>query len=368
MQAGEQSAAELKWIIQFVPAPRPLNLSRVRGSVFLGLALVGVCGVAEVKAEIFPFQIYGSAPANLTRLSGLTDTIPDVVGRIDSHASLVIFSEGNHFPVLLPLALEGFRNWLRQKGRFLRNDNIVVVTLPQPMLVAALEGGGIAFGAAVVPIDRKDGLWPDVVMAEERPLQKLSADGFLVPTARRFARSLGMSLLVRAGNPLGLHSIQDLADRRARVVFATLKEAGARQQYLDALAMLASPETGKEILGREITGFPGRLGIQHRDVPYAVANGLADAGLLVHHLAFYYTKTFPTAFEVISLPGAERRSADIFVALADHPRNVERAAWFLEFFFSRAREAYQANGFAEISSAEFGQTLPLPPPQTGDTK
>lgn len=87
-----------------------------------------------VKAETFPFQIYGSIPAGLSRLSGFTDTIPDVVGRIDSHASLVIFSEGNHFPVLLPLALDGFRDWLRQKGRALRNDNIVIFTLPQSML------------------------------------------------------------------------------------------------------------------------------------------------------------------------------------------------------------------------------------------
>jgi hypothetical protein len=115
----------------------------------------------DVKAETFPFQIYGSAPAGLARLSGFTDTIPDVVGRIDLHASLVIFSEGNHFSVLLPLSLDGFREWMRPKGHALRNDNVVVVTLPQPMLVSALERGGIAFGAAVVPVDRRDGLWPD---------------------------------------------------------------------------------------------------------------------------------------------------------------------------------------------------------------
>lgn len=320
-----------------------------------------------VKAETFPFQIYGSIPAGLSRLSGFTDTIPDVVGRIDSHASLVIFSEGNHFPVLLPLALDGFRDWLRQKGRALRNDNIVIFTLPQSMLVSALECGGIAFGAAVVPVDRTDGLWPDVVMAGDSPLKKLSSDGFLVPMARRFARSRGMSFLVRAGNPLGLHSVQDLADRQARIVLATSQEAGARQQYLDSLSMLASPEAVKEILGHEIVGFPGRLGIQHRDVPFAVANGLADAGLLVHHLAFYYAETFLAEFEVVSLAGAEQRSADIYAALADHPRNAEAAAWFLEFFFSRAHEAYEANGFVEMSAAEFGETLALSP-QTEDTR
>jgi hypothetical protein len=47
--------------------------------------------------------------------------------------------------------------------------------------------------------------------------------------------------------------------------------------------MLAPPDAVRAILGRETSEFPGRLGIQHRDVPFAVANGLADAGLLVRH-------------------------------------------------------------------------------------
>ena len=105
----------------------------------------------------------------------------------------------------------------------------------------------------------------------------------------------------------------------------------------------------RAIWARETSDFPGRLGIQHWDVPFAVANGLADAGLLVHHLALYYAETFPKEFAVVSLPGAEQRSADIYAALADHPRNAKAAAWFLEYFFSRAPEAYQANGVRQTA-------------------
>ena len=50
--------------------------------------------------------------------------------------------------------------------------------------------------------------------------------------------------------------------------------------------------------------------IQHGVVPFAVANGLADARLIVHHMALYYAETLPKEFEVVSLPGAERRSSD----------------------------------------------------------
>ena len=42
------------------------------------------------------------------------------------------------------------------------------------------------------------------------------------------------------------------------------------------------------------------------------------------------------------------------------------AAWFLEYFFSRASEAYQANGFAKLPDAEFGEMLPLRPREIGE--
>jgi hypothetical protein len=116
--------------------PFPIHVRRP-GSLAI-LTLLGASGRYGRQSRDLSVPNLRTAPAGLSRLSGFTDTIPDVVGRIDSHASLVIFSEGNHFPVLLPLALDGFRGWLRQKGYALRNDNVVVVTLPQPMLVSAL--------------------------------------------------------------------------------------------------------------------------------------------------------------------------------------------------------------------------------------
>jgi hypothetical protein len=58
------------------------------------------------------------------------------------------------------------------------------------------------------------------------------------------------------------------------------------------------------------------------------------------------------------LPGAEQRSADIYAAITI--RETRRpAAWFLEYFFWRAPEAYQGKGFAKLPDAEFGETLPL---------
>jgi hypothetical protein len=53
------------------------------------------------------------------------------------------------------------------------------------------------------------------------------------------SRAIGHVFFDAGGNPLGLHTVQDLAERRTRVVLATLQEAGAREQYLDTLSMLA---------------------------------------------------------------------------------------------------------------------------------
>ena len=69
-------------------------------------------------------------------------------------------------------------------------------------------------------------------MAGDRLLKTWLGTGFLAPTARRFAQS-GMSFLMRAGNPLGLHPVQELADRRARVVLAALQEASRKIEGLD---------------------------------------------------------------------------------------------------------------------------------------
>jgi hypothetical protein len=47
--------------------------------------------------------------------------VPDFVGPLDGSAELTIFTEGNHYPVLLPLALDAFQAWCAQTG-FCRAD------------------------------------------------------------------------------------------------------------------------------------------------------------------------------------------------------------------------------------------------------
>jgi hypothetical protein len=88
-------------------------------------------------------------PSGIRSFNGHTDTVLDVVGRIGAPPSLVIFTEGNHLMVLLSDDIIGaFPSWAKSQPQYadLNLDNIVVSTLPQPILIEAIRAGGISLG------------------------------------------------------------------------------------------------------------------------------------------------------------------------------------------------------------------------------
>src|ERR1700687_4374692 len=77
-------------------------------------------------------------PSGIRSFNGHTDTVLDVAGRIGTPPSLVIFTEGNHLMVLLSDDIIGaFPLWAKSQPQYADLDlsNIVVVTLPQPVVV-----------------------------------------------------------------------------------------------------------------------------------------------------------------------------------------------------------------------------------------
>jgi hypothetical protein len=302
------------------------------------------------------------APMGIPALDGHTDTVPDIVGRLGVPIDLAIFTEGNHFPALLGGdIIEPFRNWARAQPRYagLALDNFVVVTLPQPMIVGMLLGHGIAFGNMTLAVGRASGFYPDIVMGGAAPLVRLHQAAIVAGDARVFARNRGLSLLVAAGNPLAVHRLEDLEGTGIRVVLASENEPGARSQYISALDTLLGEEATRAILARETEAFPGRLGIQHRDVLQAIATGKADVGIIVHHLARYFAATYPQHCAMVTVPGAERFSSTIALAPVADALRAQAAQAFSEFFFGVAREVYPRYGFASMSGTEFGAIIRL---------
>jgi len=314
---------------------------------------------------LFEWPSPNRAASPMPWLRGHTDTLPDIVGRMEPDADLTIFTEGNHLMVVVPAALEEFRAWCKAQPEYgnLRLENIVLVTLPQPMIVQAILTGGLGLGSAVLPVAPGRGIYPDMVMGGPLPLRKLRAAGKVEATARLFAKNRGLAMLVRAGNPLSITSLGDLGGKGRRVVLATPSEPGARNGYLDAIRELAGDAAVEDILRAEVASFTGRLGIQHRDVPFALAQDLADAGIIFRHLAEYYQRTYPEIFEAVPVDGAERFGGAVAAALT--PEGVRRPAAraFLEFYQARARELYPPAGFARLEYPEFWRELDLDAPQ-----
>jgi hypothetical protein len=295
-------------------------------------------------------------------LAGHTDTVPDIVGRIGAPPSLVIFTEGNHLMVLLGDDIIGaFPSWARSRPEYADLDvgNIVVVTLPQPVVVQMIRTGAIALGNLTLEVSRSCGFYPDIVMAGADPLRELRKLGVIEPQARFFSKNRGPALLVRKGNPKGIRGLADIARSGARLAMANADEPGARARYVAAIDGLVGKSAGEALLAAEVPHFPGRIGVVHRDLPEMVARGYADAAFVQYHLVSYWTRIFPRHFELVEVAGAERFFVKIAMSRVIDPLRPRALAAFEEFFFSRARDIYPRYDFTRMDDDEFATTVRL---------
>jgi hypothetical protein len=303
--------------------------------------------------------VAGEQPGVRT-FSGHANTVLDVVGRIGTAPSLVIYTEGNHLMVLLSKDIVGsFAAWARTQPQYahLSLDNVVVVTMPQPIVVQMVRTGAVALGNLTLDVSRASGLFPDIVMSGSAPQRELRELGVVEPQARYFSRNRGRALLVRKGNPLGIRGLADVTRTGARVAQADSVEASARAGNRAAIEALIGKAAADAFFAKEVEHFPGRLGITHRDVPEMIARGYADVGLTQYHLISYWVRTFPNHFELVPIAGAERFPAKIAFGRVIRPLRAEAAKAFEEFFFSRARDVYPRYDFARMSDDEYGAPL-----------
>ena len=279
-------------------------------------------------------------------LAGHTNDVPDLVGPIDGSARLTIFTEGNHFPALLPLVLDGFPKWCAAEGGpHISSGDILIVTLPQRLIIDVLVRGGLRLGNAVLPIGVDEPVSADVVMAGPAALKRLAAAGVVAGESIVFARHKGMALLMRREAGLDGFPLERVAGARPRVVMATRHEPGARDQYRRTLEALLGAQQASTFLEGEVLEFPGRLAIQHRDVPYALLQDVADVGLIFGHLARFYAEAFPEDLTWTELPRAAPFGRDIALAVSRRAPSMERDA-FVRYFVDAARQSYPSKGFA----------------------
>ena len=318
--------------------------------------------VTQTPLEPLVWPVVTKLQPGIRSFAGHTDTVPDIVGRIGTPSGLVIFTEGNHLMVLLSDDIVGaFPSWAKSQSQYadLDLDNIVVVTVPQPVVVQMIRTGGIALGNLTLDVSRKSGFYPDVIMGGSDPLRQLRKLGAIEPQARFFSKNRGFALLVRKGNPLGIHGLSDVARSGARIALPDTVEEAARARYRAAVDELMGKSAADVLFAMEASRFPGRIGIVHRDLPEMVARGYADVALTQYHLISYWTRLFPNHFELVPVSGAERFFVRIAFGRAIDPLRPRALKAFEEFFFSRAREVYPRYDFARMTDDEYGVTLGL---------
>ncbi len=340
-------------------------LGTALSAIAFGSQQTEIATAAEQKAvvptplEPLVWPVVTKLPPGIRSFAGHTDTVPDIVGRIGTPASLVIFSEGNHLMVLLSDDIVGaFPSWAKSQPQYadLDLDNIVVVILPQPVLVQMIRTGGIALGNLTLDVSRKSGFYPDIFMGYPEPLRQLRTLGLVEPQARFFCKNRGPALLVRKGNPLGIHGLTDVARTGARIA---LPEGGSLRARGAAVDQLIGKPAADAFFAAEVPDFPGRLGIMHRDLPEMVARNYADVAFTWYHLVSYWARIFPNHFALVPVSGAERFFVKIAFGRVIDPLRPRALKAFDEFFFSRARDAYPRYDFARMTDDEYGAALAL---------
>ncbi|MBR1280289.1 substrate-binding domain-containing protein [Bradyrhizobium sp. AUGA SZCCT0283] len=318
--------------------------------------------VVQTPPEPLVWPIVTTLQPGVRLFVGHTDTVLDVIGRIGAPPSLVIFTEGNHLMVLSSDDIVGaFASWSKSQPQYANLDltNVVLVTLPQPILVQMIRTGGVALGNLTLDVNRSSGFYPDIFMGYPEPLRQLRQLGVIEPQARFFCKNRGVALLVRKGNPLGIHGLADVVRTGMRIA---LPDSGDVRAMCRAAAdnLLGKP-TADTLFTAEVPSFPGRLGIMHRDLPEMIARGYADVAFTWYHLVSYWARIFSNQFEFVAVPGAEPFFTKIALGHVTDPLRPRAMRAFDEFFFSRARDVYPQYDFARMNDAEFGATLGLDP-------
>jgi Bacterial extracellular solute-binding protein len=315
--------------------------------------------VDSTRVEPLVWPIVTKLPAGVRSFVGHSDTVLDVIGRIGALPSLVIFTEGNHLMVLSSNDIVGaFPSWAKSQPQYANLDltNIILVTLPQPILVQMIRTGGVALGNLSLDVSRTSGFYPDIFMGYPEPLRQLHQQGVVEPQARFFCKNRGVALLVRKGNPLGIRGLADVIHTGTRVA---LPDTGdVRAKCLAATEALLGIPAADALVAAEV-GFPGRLGIMHRDLPEMVARDYADVAFTWYHLVSYWARIFPNHFEFVVVPGAEPFFTQIASARVNDPLRSGATKAFDEFFFGRAKDVYPRYDFAPMNDNEFGASLAL---------
>lgn len=165
---------------------------------------------------------------------------------------------------------------------------------------------------------------PQVAVGPKKLIAKLQKLGVSEGEPVKIFKNQGNVILVKKGNPKHIKSVWDLGRPDVTLVTPNPKmEPGSFGNFSGSIYNVAkndpnppsgmsaeklfdsifnSDQTGCGDNGRQCSWVSGKR-IMHREQPWAVHSGNADAGFIFYHLALYFTRTFPDKFEIVPVGG-----------------------------------------------------------------
>jgi len=234
-----------------------------------------------------------------------SNTLHDFHADISS-CDLCFSSEGNYHPALRdvwPIFLAKF------KDRPLQNW---FYTTSPPVAMPQLARQIVQFGNLYAKCR------PQVVVATGKVMKQLEETGQTAGEPHPLYKDRGSVILVKKGNPKDVHSVWDLGRRDVQYVSPNpALEPGAFDNYANTIYSIAKndpippggikPEQLIDTIFNGASGNPHKWlagsRIHHRDVPWSIAYGKADASVIMFHLGLYIRDTFANLFGLVPLGG-----------------------------------------------------------------
>jgi hypothetical protein len=234
------------------------------------------------------------------------DLLHDLHGEI-SAADLVLSTEGNYH-----MALKDIWPAFLAKFQDAPLANWFYTTSP-PVPLGQIANQRLQIGNLILTCR------PAAVVATRRVMDNLHEAGLSEGPVLPLYQDRGVVILVKKGNPKGIRTVWDLGRQDVRLVTPNPQlEPGAFENYAGSLYHMAShdkkPPSGMSaarlfaLIFQGGSHDPGKWlagpRIHHRDLPWSLAYGRADAALIYYHLGRYTQETFPELFELVPLGGS----------------------------------------------------------------
>jgi ABC-type molybdate transport system substrate-binding protein len=264
------------------------------------------------------------------------DNVPDLHGN-PADAQLVLFIGGNQFFVLPQLIAAFGEQHPELKG------HIFYETLPPGILRRQIAANDtLTLGNLTLQVQ------PDVYEAGARVLNDMEKSGEVDHVVQYASNDL--EIMVRAGNPKHIQSLNDLAQPGLRLSMPNPQWEGVAAQISASLRKAGGDALETTVYQDKVKNGTTRLTeIHHRQTPVRIMNGSADAGV-TWASEVRFQQSIGNPIKGVAIPDAQNTIA-VYAGgiLKDAPHKTAAAEWLAFLKSETAQAVYRQFGFKSVA-------------------